>query len=193
MNKKYCIIFSEPDDWSTNDVMDWITFFNRIPLRINANKILNAEFCFDFHSPSNCFVFLTKKISFKEISSLWYRRTMQIDLSYYKSNLSLNEELTKAISQHKFDELKYARDAFYRLTTNHKWLNNPFNSIIDKSLCLIQARKNKLLVPSTIITTSKKEAIDFFNRNNKNLIIKPIYNVSMLKYQKKNYLQYTTV
>ena len=67
MNKKYCIIFSEPDDWSTNDVMDWITFFNRIPLRINANKILNAEFCFDFHSPSNCFVFLTKKISFKEV------------------------------------------------------------------------------------------------------------------------------
>lgn len=193
MKQKYIFIFTEPDDWSSNDVIDWIKFHKYIPLRVNANKILNSEFNFNFQNHNLSEVSINKTIKLNNIKSFWYRRTIPINLNFYKTDIAITGENNELILNHKFEELKYARNAFFHLTKDFKWLNNPFNSIIDKSFCLIEAKKCGLNIPQTIITSSSPHASTFYERMKKKVIIKPIYNVTMLKYKRKNYLPYTTV
>jgi len=134
---------------------------------------------------------LNHYIELKEITSIWYRRSVPIN--NYSYNLDkLDDDLSYTIQKHKFDELKYTRDAFFNLNSEKKWLNSPSTSSIDKTQCLLQAKKFGLIIPKTIITNNKADLINFYKKVNF-AIIKPIYNMTILEDEGDRYLQYTTV
>ncbi|MFO0322583.1 MAG: grasp-with-spasm system ATP-grasp peptide maturase [Bacteroidota bacterium] len=185
-----CVIFSEPTDWSTHDVIDWLVYLKCSYKRIDINSILSSPLNFDFSDNKNSKIFLNTEIKIEDIHSLWYRRTVPININKYKAKIENNEELLNSILNHQFDELKHTKNAFLNLTSDKKWLNIPATSIIDKTECLVQAKKCNMIIPETIITNNKKDLLVFKKKVNK-IIVKPIYNITILKDTKYSYLQYT--
>jgi ATP-GRASP peptide maturase of grasp-with-spasm system len=186
----YCIIFSEDNDWSTNDVIDWIKHLKLEYKRIDFNRILSSSFNFNFSDYENFKIVIDDEIKLEDIKSLWYRRTTPININRFKADLQDEDELLNMIISHQVDELRYTRNAFFNNTSRKKWLNNPATSIIDKTYCLVQAKNCGLTIPETIITNNKKDVI-LFKKIQENVIVKPIYNISVLQNEDTKYLQYT--
>lgn len=189
----YTIIFSEENDFSTNDVIEWLEYYNQKVIRTDFDSLLNTEFNVKISENGNDFscIINNKRVTRLNLKSLWYRRTVPFILDKYVKNNTVVTEFETGVLQNLFNELKYAKNSFYNATfKDKKWLNNPLNSVIDKTECLFAAQSVGLLIPETIITNKKSELKSFFVKN-KDVIIKPIYNVSRLSVQKYSYLQYT--
>ncbi|WP_346881341.1 grasp-with-spasm system ATP-grasp peptide maturase [uncultured Algibacter sp.] len=164
------LIISDRDDGSTSDVIKWIKYFKKDFIRVNENSIVSIEKMIidDSHEVvlkvDGSLVFLSK------ITSVWYRRGR----IFFSEELSLETKNNKELLFSAFNEMNVVRDFIYSLTKFKKSINNAHNGSINKLYALFMAIESGLTIPSSLITSNKKELSEFQLANNE-IITKPIH------------------
>ena len=96
------LIVSEKEDHSTNEVIQWLLYFNAKFIRVNRGDKLVLRKVRISNSVSNSFVILSDKIgeiSLENINAFWYRRG---EMFFYLPPVDFiqNNELKKQIIRH---------------------------------------------------------------------------------------------
>lgn len=162
------LIFSESNDYSTNNVIDWLIFNFKVRFkRINTNNttsLLLNTFSNDFNCNTFNIEIENQSINNHTIKSIWYRRG---SLKLFKQNLLLENDIQIKIN----DIINYENRS---LSTFINYLlqpmvniGNPFTQDINKLYMLDIAQKVGLSVPVTTIVSKKEYLINFKNQYDK--------------------------
>jgi ATP-GRASP peptide maturase of grasp-with-spasm system len=157
------LIFSEQQDISTNDVIDWLHFKDYDFCRLNMDDITNnSNFSIDNLLDKKGFTI--KGINIDLISVVWFRRWNVLEKTYSKLK-SYEPTIFESISSELRIIFGYI---FYKL--NHaKWLTNLNQINVNKIVSLDLAHQVGLSTPLTLITNNTKTLLRF--KNNTNSII----------------------
>ena len=172
MSKKYIIIVSEPEDASTNQVLNWIRFDTcYIPIVIGIhNKIcvknINGDESFTLNVGGVI-------IYDYEIFSYWFRRS-SISLEVGNKKSKINYDFANYLSN--FINLENSSISEYlNYTIRNKTisLDSQANSFPNKVIMYSIAKKVRLKAPNFLISGNKPDLLKFC-QNNKQVIVKPI-------------------
>ena len=190
------LVISNNDDWSTNDVVEWLSFKNQDFVRLNFDDLDQYHAALKMEGETSTVSFshqtnAEKSFSSDDISVIWFRRTSK--LRSPKFNEGLNQNLINNLREMTELELKYyARSIFHLLGNNKKWLNHFSTSYNDKVQTLLAAQKQGIKIPATVIADNKNAIRDFIRQKGE-VIIKAIYNINMFKVEGKHFMPYTTL
>ena len=195
------IISQNHIDEPTNDVIDWLRYIGYTNvIRINGEDYhMDRVFTYDFNieKATN-----EKNILYaNEINTVFYRRWFQnserktLYNDFINNNYSeLEVLLLQSFIGHLSSELTNANSAFFTLFDykNQYWLPGIriTRNGVNKFESLGLAKKNGLKIPETIITTDKKNVIEFRKKYGK-IITKPIKDVSFIDYKGIELKMYT--
>lgn len=157
------LILSEPFDTSTTDVIEWLDFYNKKYVRVNANDPIEIE----FHG--NDVVFKIDTISFKlsEIKSFWFRRGRFSFSNDYDTSISQFENF----QQNELD--KIIQLVYYKLNII-KHLNSIKNADVNKLIVNEVARKLDIKTPNDFIFSEFESIKEHFDNSKQTFITKPI-------------------
>ena len=183
------LILSLSHDQSTSNVIDWLLYYNSKFIRINHQEMIDAE----IHI-SNDYIniqFVSGKIlDLSTIKKYWYRRGNFIFSDKY---LKGNQAIINTINQDKLinnnDIVNYIHNY---LKNNISSINSYNDNFINKLDELELASKVGLNIPFTLITSSRKSALDFINTHNK-IITKSIKNSINFEIDQYSYYFNTTI
>lgn len=177
------ILSKENDEFSTEQVMDWLSYYGASFHRLNG-----ASFYRNLQFKDNSFLF--NDFNIKDVNVIWNRRWL--DDSYILDKISPSElDYQNLIEIHHnlTNELKFPLKYFIRNLINKKWVTHPDELSIYKLVQLEKANEVGLKTPKTIITTSKKELLKFIQKYNR-VISKPISNpASFFKYKENGNIE----
>ena len=179
----------------TNNIIDWLFFFKANYRRINGK---------DFHISSSINIEIGSKtiktkhfdLDLKDVNIVWYRRWMPIHLKngaldFYLKQVKNIDKIHYLSSYIEFlgTEKATLDRYFFNLLNEKKSIPNirVSRSDVNKLNILEKCIKYQIDIPDTIITSSKDQVIDFFNKKNKKIITKPISEVHNLIYKKNSY------
>lgn len=161
------LIFSQEHDTSSNQVIEWLEYYNQKVIRINSYKDY-----FSLIDPVKN-ISITNSIDNEDektsIKSIWYRRRGVLGVYDYSTKMEkqarehLSEEL-KILFQYQF--VKLNKQVKLKLGTEN-------GSRINKLVALEEAKAAGLLIPNTYITTNKSVLKNLISVES-NLITKPI-------------------
>ncbi len=147
------IIFSNKDDTSTNEVINWLDFYSVKYIRFNSSDFLNSKIKINPTNRSFLFNIKGNEIKSSEIKAAWFRR-FNI-LPYIKEGLNIDIEQKNQITKALFQDIDATVEYLFNCIPNKKWLNNPKNININKLLQLEFAHKIGFKIPKTITTNDK--------------------------------------
>lgn len=161
------VIQSARNDISTNDVLDWLYFFESNPvLRLNGSvEVESIEI-----DEKVLFSFEKSQLDLDKIGSYWYRRGAMTptrnkikNLNYlaYKLSMPLGKEMDTAYAQL---DLAKGKNAIGKYTDNN----------IDKIQMLVMAVQAGLKVPKTIVTGKTQKLNEFIASCSSGVITKAI-------------------
>lgn len=196
MRNKQILIFSISQDFSTNEVIEWLTYFGAKVIRINGDE---QRFLFHHIDEKGIFFVdtLTKRLmSFNHLDACWWRRT---GLTYKKFNsASLDIEKTfrypflQDISKkHYLQEYRSLKEYI----CNTLYTDIPVNLgsplfDVNRLTVLKTAKYFGIKVPYYEIVTSIEEVNQFIRRYG-NAVSKTIDNGVYSEYENKRYYTYT--
>ena len=165
------LILTDANDKSTWDVVDWIEHLRLNYFVVNTNKINSISINY---SEDISFTYNQRKIFFKDISSVWYRRG---SISFFDTRnrtqiANFDDNLTKYLNRENQSLASY----FYHLLGKKKSINKFYNSSLNKLQVLGLAQNMGLMIPPTLVTTSKNE-LQQFKDEHQEIIMKPISEV----------------
>jgi len=139
--------------------------------RLNTEEISKSCF-FTFDFQKNLFILsdtiLCKQFNLKEFSSVYFRRP---ELPIINTN-----DLCSGEIQFLKNEFYYALEGLYKILKNLYWIN-PIYAIREAENKIYQLELAKSIgfcIPNSIVTNIYTDALEFYNRNNTNCIVKPI-------------------
>lgn len=183
------IISTHLGEYTTDLVIDWLDFKKINYKRINGVDLIKENFKIDF----NCIEIRINNeiINLSNINTFWFRRLLPYNylLSEYgglTKNSNLNIELIRNI-QSEYNRIRDFISVFYK---EKKWLSQIENSSLNKIEVLFNARQLGLIIPDSIITTSKNEVIKF-RKKHYSIIVKSISEALGLIIDNEAYLSYT--
>ncbi len=155
------LIISNNNDQSTVKVIDWLLFKKAEYLLITPNDVIELVTV----SISGEFVFKKDNIIYnsQNISSVWYRRG---DINLIDLNIegtTIVSDIRNALLANLNSELFTIKEFLHYSLNRKKTLNNYLYSNVNKLVVLRKAKEIGLLIPQTIITTSKKILLEFKN------------------------------
>jgi glutathione synthase/RimK-type ligase-like ATP-grasp enzyme len=109
---------------------------------------------------------------FSKFKSVWFRRTKLPPLN----------DIDLETQQYLFNEYEALLKNLFCIIDS-KWISDPFSiyKAENKLLQLKVAKKIGFNIPKTILTNSNHDLLNFFNENDKNIIIKPLSQSKILK------------
>ncbi len=189
------LILSEKFDPSTNDIIDWLRFFNVPFLRINYNDsyAISYKACITSEESSESIIIDNQEYQLEDFSAFWYRRG---GLPGYReiNDFTISEDtISDAELKKNIKEEDYAlRHFFYAvLEKNVRRIGASKTDTLNKLKTLHLAKKSGLKVPKTIITGDKNELEKFRESCNHGIITKAIHE-GVLFYDKsdRGYMSY---
>jgi ATP-GRASP peptide maturase of grasp-with-spasm system len=174
------LMIYEDGDFSSFIVADWLEYHNKDCILVNDKK---TDVCIKKISLNNnsneIEVEIDKQliINLNDITSYYWRRGMLEEKINSKeiTTKNNNKEIEKTFNYHFVDNnRKNLEFLYYYLESKHS-VGGRCNLDINKMYALDCAKKSGLKVPDTLITDSKNELVNFFNKNNR-VISKPITN-----------------
>lgn len=152
---KYILIFSSDFDQSTSDVIEWILnkecFFHRFNDKIGVNI---KHITIGKQSNVVNFTFNNKEFSTKDIRSFWYRRGV---LTQVSENIIGDSSLSFFLGEENNAKVWFLTNELDKKSK----INHIKTSDLNKLFQLTLATKCGIKIPSTIVTTNKKELSDF--------------------------------
>jgi ATP-GRASP peptide maturase of grasp-with-spasm system len=186
------LIFSEQQDVSTNKVMDWLKFhFNQTEiLRINSDDSLSNIFLeqIDEHQRVT-FLIAGKIVKMDEVKFVWFRRgsfKLNFDNIDCHHKYYFNNEMNHYLNYENVRVTEYINS----MLQEKKSIGNFYMQNMNKMYVLDKAKKVGILVPNTIITTSKTELKTFLEKY-KHIVTKPMSVSVNLTTKNITYLCYT--
>lgn len=165
------LILSAKDDFSTNDVINWLVFMDKKFIRISEEDEIQFSKIEITNENIDLLIIINNKIEIKlsEINRFWYRRS---SLNIFIEKLQKNTILNSKVNNHLFLEGHMLQIYFINEIKN-KSLNIPSDNYLNKLIVLREAVELEINVPKTLVTNSKKELLSFYSAHKK-LITKNI-------------------
>lgn len=165
------LIISSNDDISTNEVIDWLDYYDVAYTRISANHpilihhLSYSDHCIDltFSAGEHCF-------QWAEIRSVWYRRSY-LGLKEFNIQYATSESFDQAISHQLLLENKLLHEAFWSILRT-KSINTEQGNQLNKLVVLESCRNYEISIPESLVTSSKEELSSFFEKHQGNIITK---------------------
>jgi ATP-GRASP peptide maturase of grasp-with-spasm system len=152
------LIISIDQDDSTTDVIKWLMYYNQPFIRINEDDIIN-NFKWDINNKLIEFDCNNRRINFKEISAVWYRKG-NIKFKNISKAIKNNKLITETHSFIEYEH-KSVSYAFHYYLRKKTVISNYNYSKVNKIEVLELAEKTGLKIPLTRILSNKKELSDF--------------------------------
>ena len=174
------LILSENKDLSTTQVIEWLNFFKKKWIRINAEEKIQIECIGDDY------LFVTDDCTFKlsAISSFWYRR------GFFNIKLDLTQiiEFDQQIKRESSVLLQYIYYKLFQI----KHIDSIKNVSVNKLIINSQAEELGLLTPKSYIFSSKNELEEVLNNSDEQYITKSIADGSFLTFKDHLVYNYTS-
>ncbi|MDO9254631.1 MAG: hypothetical protein Q7U54_03890 [Bacteroidales bacterium] len=197
------VIFSEPEDISTNKVIEWLIYYRKEFLRYNGPSVDFKEFSLNESTISvilnesyNKFQIIheNKQLTNNNIEAVWFRRpykgTKDFPSQFQEKICELdNEEIESVLRFHYKNFKELLSDLFSKKIA----LGSYNTTSLNKPLVLLLAQKCGLEVPRTIITNSYDKLKEFYLANNNKIICKALYEnvLTSSKVNRISYVEYT--
>ncbi|HNP66286.1 MAG TPA: hypothetical protein PKH16_00140 [Aequorivita sp.] len=154
------LIITHKQDYTVDFVINKLNQKGILYKRLNCEDLISINYIFD---SDNHFSFSFDGI--KRFDSVWFRRTKFPEINDLKQ-----EEKLYILNE--YDSL--LKNIF--ATIDAKWLSEPRHvyNAENKVLQLKVAQKIGLNIPRTIITNDKRKIKEFYLKNNRDIIIKPL-------------------
>lgn len=157
------LVFSDHEDSSSSEIIDWLLFYKQSVRRITENDCLdnfNINLKDTFHELS--FQLNGEIISIKEVKSVLFRRG---DIRIKKSVCDThNDNLRMYLDYHFQNDIDDLKEFFFlSLKKNSYVIGSPFKSRVNKLKLLQDAVKYNISIPETGIYNSKINVLDRFN------------------------------
>jgi ATP-GRASP peptide maturase of grasp-with-spasm system len=183
------IFSSHLGEFTTDLVIDWLDFNKINYKRINGVDLIRGDLKIDFNSIE--ISLKNEIINFSDVSTFWFRRLLPYNyfLAEYgalSGNKILNIELIRNI-QSEYNRIRDFISVFYK---EKNWLSKIENSSLNKIEVLNNARQLGIMIPDSVITTSKDEIIKF-KKKHSGVIVKSISEVLGLPIDNEAYISYT--
>lgn len=153
------LILSDKTDFSTSEVMDWLFYYNKVIIRINGNDDIKINIQKDNKNLDTIYI-EKKDINFQlnAITSYWYRRG---NFNYELPRLNINYSVTNYLNKYFEIERQAVQYHLHYLLKNKRGIGSYFDNAINKLSVLHSAAKLDLIIPDTIITGERQQALLF--------------------------------
>jgi ATP-GRASP peptide maturase of grasp-with-spasm system len=163
------LIISQPQEPSTDKVIDWL-YNNGVDfLRIDGGELLSRGFPVTLRIDDSAFVFRIddqREFNFNNIVSVWYRRDSSYNVKINKLLRLSEEPYYDEILRNLNNEHLAAKKALYAcISMSKKILGNFEKSAVNKVEMLALARQAGMDVPVTLITSNKEELKAFVKKH----------------------------
>jgi len=157
------LIISEEKDVTTDQVVDWLLSFKTVFKRQNYET---ANMLDSFVINNNTTSLKINSINQKDITKVWYRRGQftLFKMSLNSSSVNSINELA-SLNNYISDEvavIENSIESFLRSENSYCVGSRLADNTINKLDVLLTAKKNKLLIPDTLITSNKEEILHFY-------------------------------
>lgn len=169
------LIISENDDASTDQVIQWLKYFQIKFLRINNNNLFEFQhLSIDFNGDV-LYSIKNKNLELMstKITGYWYRRgKLSLKINPIKEQKIKN--LAEASNSFLLNEFNAITEfLYYHLHKLNFSIGNIYDNNTNKIVNLLKANACGIKTPRTWILTSKKEILDLLKKE-KNILTKPI-------------------
>lgn len=171
------VIGSIEEDISTNKVMDWLRYKHEVPhCRINNFEWFSISEKTSFKLGRNTMDggFRSKNTQWKldDVVGVWFRKDMY---AVFSKDVGHTEETNHQVNEHLKDEHYYAKHGLYELLKKQakQVIGGRLTNQPQKINNLIVAQSLGIDIPNTLVTTRKKDLLDFYKENN-GAITKPV-------------------
>jgi glutathione synthase/RimK-type ligase-like ATP-grasp enzyme len=160
------LIISNYDDWSTNDIVEWLHAKKASFIRLNFDYFTASAVEMNLSRAKSKVVLSHNNqiIDSDDIDTIWFRRTTKpvfFDDFHSKHN-QLGYHLIESIeSETKF----FQRSFFHLFGQKKKWLNYFSSANNDKIDTLLKAQGLGIEIPVTLMTFDKNKAIEFIKKH----------------------------
>jgi ATP-GRASP peptide maturase of grasp-with-spasm system len=171
------LIISEDGDQSTNEVIKWLRFYGKKIIRINMeDSVTITHVCFDSIIPEIFFRINEGEVyGANSISSYWFRRGGLKFPIFLVNDLHIKNKLLQIeIITNLQEEITTIKDLFFFILEKKNKIGSYYTANNNKWIHLTIAKDVGLEVPESIICTEKKTLFDFYEKQKKTIIIKPI-------------------
>ncbi len=158
------LIFSDNDDGSTNEVIEWLNTFGTKWFRINESDLVSLEKLIFKNNRITCFELKINDavVDLTQCYSYWYRRGY---LNWSCRPKDISSIVEHQIAQHLAAELKNLDDFVHQYLEGAKIGINAYpKSVNNKTYYQFAAAQAGLDVPDALITTHKKEVEAFTSK-----------------------------
>lgn len=175
------LIISESNDLSTNQVIEWLEYYQKKWIRINSEETIELEFRKTDIRLKN------QRISFNlnDLTSVWYRRGfINLKEPVYTNVIEFDNVIT--------DEFFKLKEYLYYKLGKLKSINSFVKSDVNRLIISDIAKEIGLLVPYDYIFSNKKDLLSFLKRENLRFITKSVGGSIRCKIDKSILLNFTT-
>lgn len=172
------LIVSEDNDHSTNEVIDWLIYYNQEFIRINSEQFVELhEVLLNDKKTTATFSFKGKLISIDDVKSVWIRRG---SLHFKIKIVSDMNPMTAQIIQHLKGEESHLSYYIHHLLSKKQSLGSRNSRHLNKILCIEKAIDAGFDVPSTWII-SKKQHLQNIIDSGERLITKGLAGIARFR------------
>jgi len=167
------LILSLEEDFSTNEVVEWLLHFKIPFVRINwEDKIIIEKIILSENTEFEFSVNGGRLINSKEITAFWYRRG---DIKMQGRERFSIKKLEHLLQETLFDEMEVIKDMIYFfLEKNILCIGSFHKRSNNKLIHLMEAKKVGWDIPDTIIGTNYLDFVSFFKKHPSGIIVKPL-------------------
>lgn len=172
---------------STDPVVDWLLYNGASFVKVFIEDLLTHSNRYKI-DVNNKKIYIDDDEVTHKIKVIFYRRFEK--RIHFKSDFNIGQ-INKKIDKESNGELKDLFDYLFHVLDDKVWFPHFTKFEVNKLEMLNKAKDAGLIVPSSIVTNSKEELINFKNEIGK-IIYKPIRQISYYTFGKYTYSPYTT-
>ena len=186
------LILSQEFEPSTDKVMNWLDYYNQDYFRLNDSDLIYIK---KVELKNDYFNFLLEVngtlIDLKNISCYWYRRGF-LNPMYSKKFIENTNNLYHSLNNYMDEEKNKLVETLNLYLKKVPHIGSYLDNNINKLENILIANRCGLDIPDTIITSSKKELMEFVVKH-KLVITKPIFESRIIDSEEKRHFGYTSL
>ncbi len=184
------LILSKEYEESTNNVIDWLEYYNASYFRCNGDNFDLSDFFIEISNTHEDKI-SNIPVPSKDVKIVWYRRWGNIGRQFKMNDAKSNLEFYNSINKYITQEKSKISHAFFSLFEHSYWLSKPaIYTIDDKFLYLKVAKSTGINIPDTYILNNKSRLLHILQSGIK-LISKSMSNAHRIRFDGETYIPYT--
>lgn len=186
------LLLSKDLDQSTDDVIDWLNYFQCPFIRLNGDDYLNFKFSYSYEISKNDALCI-EGVNLNEIKSVWYRRWISFNFIFKNALEKINNVDPVSLADIKNNIVTEMRKSYQPIfdflkKKTTKSIPSIDSLTINKLNILIEAKNKGIKIPESIICNNKIDLIKFKEKHAK-IITKPLGEV--ITFEGKDTLYFT--